>query len=125
MSFEAALYGHLSHASVTAIAGDRIRPGIRKESETVPGISYQVVSFGENGSLEGRATTLRAIRVQIDLWALKHSDILALDAAVRARMDTPASSFRSTMLPSGIDDYEPETKLYRRMLEYSCWFTET
>jgi hypothetical protein len=39
---------------------------------------------------------------------------------VRAQMDA-ATSFRSVLIPGGLDDYESDTKLYRRMLEFSVW----
>ena len=126
MSFEADLKSHLNgDATVAALIADRMFPVLRQESSELPAISYQVIALNQVENLSGRDGSLRNVRVQIDLWARAFSDILSIDTAVRARMTTAASSFRSAMLPSGFDDYEPDSKLYRRMLEYSCWFTET
>lgn len=126
MSFEADLKAHLQGASaISDIVGDRIFPLIVAQGESRPAVSYQVISIDQVSSLAGRADTLRNIRVQIDLWSASHSTLLQLDAAVRARMDTAASTFRAVLAVGGLDDYEPQTKLYRRVLEFSCWFTET
>ena len=126
MSFEADLKAHLNgDASVSALILDRMYPVLRPESSALPANTYQLITLDQVENLSGRDGSLRNYRVQVDLWALKYSDILLLDSAVRARMATAATSFRSAMLPSGFDDYEPDTKLYRRMLEFSCWFTET
>ena len=124
MSFEAKLKTHLQVSAITALVGERITPVLRPEGDSQPAIVYSIVSKDQVSNLAGRDGSLRNIRVQIDIWARKHSDILAVEAAVRTQMDVPAATFRSTMNPGGFDDYESETKLYRRLLEFSCWFTE-
>jgi len=124
MNFEAALKAHLQAAAITALVADRITPVQRQETAAVPAIVYQVVTHDQVSNLSGRDGSLRNVRVQLDIWARKHSDILLVDAAVRTQMDIAAATFRAVLTPGGGDDYEPETKLYRRLLEFSCWFTE-
>ena len=125
MSIEADLKAHLG-AALSSLIGERLWPAVRDpDDETLPAVTYQVIANDQNESLEGRATTLRHFRVQLDIWAETYSDALALDAALRSRMDTAATTFRSTMLPSGFGDYEPDTRLHRRTLEFSIWHTET
>lgn len=127
MSFEADLRTHLGAAAVTALVEDRIHPIKRPDAGALPAVTYQMIALDQVNNLAGRDGSLRNYRVQIDIWAAdgKFTDhLLAIDAAIRARMDTPATTFRSAMLPSGFDDFEPDVKIYRRMLEYSCWYTE-
>lgn len=125
MSFEAALKSHLqADATISGLVADRIYPGIRQERAPTPAVTYQVIAFDQVSNLSGRDGSLRNVRVQVDCWSLAHSACLELEAAVRARMDTAASTFRAT-LTSALDDFEPETRLYRRSLDFSVWFTET
>lgn len=126
MSFEADLKAHLQGSSaITDLVVDRIFPVIRPEREAVPAITYTAPPPDQVSHLGGRASTLRNFRLQVDLWARAHSQVVALDAAVRARMDTAATTFRAVLIAgSGLEDYESETKLYRRMIEFSCWFNE-
>lgn len=126
MSFEADLKAHLQgNAAIAAIVSDRIYPVIRPERADVPAITYQAPPPDQVSHLGGRSATLRNYRLQVDLWARAHSQVVELDAAVRSRMDTAAATFRAVLLPgSGLEDYESETKLYRRVLEFSCWFNE-
>lgn len=126
MSFEADLKAHLQgDAAIAAIVGQRIFPVIRPERETVPAITYTAPPPDQISHLGGRSSSLRNYRLQVDLWARAHSDVVLLDAAVRARMDTAATTFRAVLIAgSGLEDYESETKLFRRMLEFSCWFNE-
>lgn len=126
MSFEADFKAHLNgDGTVAGLIGDRMHPSVRPEGGALPALVYQVTTRDQLQTHGGRADTLRNVRVQIDIWSSTYSALLALDAAVRARMETAANSFKSAMLPSGFDDYETDTKLYRRMLEFSCWYTET
>jgi hypothetical protein len=125
VSFEAALKSHLqADATLAALVADRIHPVIRPQEGVLPAVTYQVVSLDQVSALGGRSDTLRNIRLQVDCWGKAHSDVLSVESAVRARMDTAATSFRSVLSPGGLDDYEPDTKLYRRMLEFSVWFTD-
>jgi hypothetical protein len=126
MSFEADLKAHLqADGTIAGIVGQRIFPVIRPERETVPAITYTAPPPDQVNHLGGRASSLRNFRLQVDLWAQAHSQVVTLDAAVRARMDTAAATFRAVLIAgSGLEDYESETKLYRRMMEFSCWFNE-
>lgn len=126
MSFEADLKSHLNVAAVTDLVGDRLTPVVREEGKGVPAVTYQIISLDAQSNLDGIDDSMREFRLQMDLWAEQHSQILALADALIARMNTAATSFTSVLLPgSGADGYEPDTKLYRRMLEWSCWYRAT
>ena len=124
MSFEADLKAHLqASAALVALVADRITPVIREEGAAVPAVSYQIVASDPMANLDSMDTALRNIRLQLDCWSRAHSDVVAMADAIRTRMDTAAATFASVALPTLVDDYESDTRLYRRMLELSCWYT--
>lgn len=127
MSFEAEFKAHLqADSALSELVSDRIYPVLRPEGAALPALTYHVISRDPQNNLDGADSSLRAQRVQVDVWAKKHSDVLAIAAQVRSRLGTAATNFRSVELPSsGLDDYEPDTRLYRRLLEYTCWYRET
>lgn len=126
MSFESELKTHLGHTSITAYAGDRIYPVVRPQGSALPAIVYTPFAADQVHNLDGRDGSLRFIRVQIDCWSLTFDEVIAMAAAVTARLDTAATHFRSVLEPgSGFDDYEPDTKLYRRSMDFRCSFTQT
>lgn len=126
MSFEAELKAHLqSDSAISAMVGERIHPLILPERSEFPAITYTLV-FGEpQNSLDGFTSGLRRISVQIDCWSRTFDRTKSVAEAVVSRLGTPASAFKSvvTEYPT-LDDYESETKIYRRSIGASCWFTE-
>lgn len=124
MSFESELTSHLGHSSITALVSDRVYPVIAPQGASVPRIVYTPVAMDQVHNLGGRDGSLRFVRVQIDCWAETFDEALSVEAAVRSRMDTAASNFRS-VLTSRFDDFEDDTRLFRRSLEFNCSFTET
>lgn len=126
MSFEADLKGHLQGSSaLTALTADRISPTLREEGTAVPAVTYDVISVDPHNNLAGRDSSLRNYRVQIDCWARTHADALAMFDAIRARMGVSAATFSSVVLATMIEDFEPDTKLYRRSQDFSCWYRAT
>ena len=126
MSFESDLKSHLGHSSITALVSDRVYPVIAPQGAAVPRVVYTPLAPDQVNNLDGRDNSLRFIQVQIDCWAETFDEVVSIATAIRARMDTAASSFRAVLLPgAGFDDFEVETRLFRRSLEFNCSFTET
>lgn len=127
MSFEADLKAHLQGASaISALTDDRIYPVLRPQGAGLPAVTYQIIARDHQVNLDGGDSSLRQLRVQLDCWARSHEDAMNLLDAVIARLDTAASSFRAVLIAgAGDEDYEPETKLYRRTQDFSCWYRAT
>jgi uncharacterized protein DUF3168 len=126
MSFEADLKAHLQgDATVSATVADRIFPSIVPEGEAMPSITYTHIIGQPENSLDGFTSGLTRYAMQIDCWALTYPAVLALALAVRDRLGTNAStiSFVVNEFPL-IDDFEPDTKRFRRALGCACWFKE-
>lgn len=126
MSFESDLKSHLQNdATITGLVGSRIRPMVMPENGELPAISYHIVIGQPQNSLNGFDSGLINYQVQIDCWTTLHSQMLALGNAVKERLKTNAANFTVVINEyPGFDDYEEETKRYRRSLTVSCWYRE-
>ena len=125
MSFSSELKDHLTVAAITGYVNDRIYPLLRDEGAALPAVVYTIVSLDPQGNLDGIDGSQRQYRVQIDCWSRTYDEMDLLALAVRDRMNTAATNFKTVFQPgSGFDEYESETKLYRRSADYSCWFKE-
>ena len=121
--FEADLFTHLSaDATIVALAASRIYPVLLPQGARLPAVVYSVPVLEEQGNLPGHSGDVEHYRLQVDCWALTDAASDALAAAVRARMRTAADTFRAVMLESAFEDFEPETRRHRRLLEFSVWY---
>jgi hypothetical protein len=126
MSFESELRTHLlADTAIGDLVGERVRPDILPESSALPAITYFHIAGEPQTSIDGFTSNLTRYLIQIDCWALLYSQVVALALAVRNRLKTNAATikFHIAAYPL-IDDYEPETKRYRRALEIACWHEE-
>lgn len=126
MSFEADLKAHLQgDAPIVALVADRIWPKVVKEGEAMPCITYTHVLGQPENSIAGFTSGVTRYAMQIDCWALGYDEVVALALAVRTRLNTVAASFKTAIheFPA-IDDYEPETRRYRRTIGCACRHTE-
>lgn len=119
MSIGTLLYGRLAGDSgVAALVGTRVYPMMLPQTPTLPALSYQRVSSTEqNGT-----TTLRTTRYQVDCWAESYSVGQSLASAVKTAMEewTSGPSVMMTEVINEIDDYEPDSGLYRVSIDVYC-----
>lgn len=86
MILTTALRLYAIHAS-TAILGDRIRPQVLQQGETLPAATYITVSSANQDSLDG-PTNHHNDRVQIDVYADDSTQLSTLARALRDRLAT-------------------------------------
>ena len=119
MSIEQALKTYLlSYAELTALVGTRIFPNTLPEGTAYPAVSFFMVSGGRD-----HQTPIAYPTYQLDIWAQSKSAILSVADALRHALQ------RYKGIMSGIEveqisiegerdlDYEPDTKLFHRMIE--------
>lgn len=126
MTFESDLRSHLNVAAITSYVGRRIFPSVIPDGETLmPAITYSLITGQPQNSLDGFTSGMTRYVVQIDCWGKTAAAVDSLSVVVRDRMATPAATFRTaiTEFPL-IDDYEPQTRRYRRSLGCSCLHIE-
>lgn len=125
MTFEADLYAHLhGDSSITAQVSTRIYPVKMPQNATRPAITYQTISGDPMTDLDSADGDLLAVRVQIDCWAETYTAAAALGEAVRTRLKTAATSFRMGECRYR-DIYEDDARLFRRLLDVTCWYRTT
>lgn len=126
MSFEADLKAHLqSDSTISGLVNARIFPKKVPEEVTMPVITYTNNDGEPQNCLDGFTSGVVRYDMQIDCWATTFTRVIALGLAVRNRLNTVAATFSSiiTQYPA-LDDYEEDTKRYRRSIGVICWFKE-
>jgi len=100
-----------------ALVSGRAYPMEAPELCETPYIVYSVGSNVPELSLDG-PTGAEKRRVQVDVYGGSYGVVKALEASVKSAM--AASSIVNVPLFT-MDEYEPETRLHRVMMEYSVW----
>lgn len=111
------IYSTLTAASaVTAIVGDRIYPhGEAPQGALHPYVTWQTISGVPQITLSD-APDIDQISIQIDCWHRSSTGIVQLASAVRQAIEVQAHVTNAVM--SG---REPDTRLYRAMIELDYW----
>jgi len=123
MGFEADLVAHLrADSALVTLVGERITPVIRQQSSVRPALVYTLIFGDAQTDLDGDDGDLLQLRVQLDAWATTYADAAQIAERVRLRMQTAASTIKAVPLNTGTADFEPSTKLYRVLMEFSCWY---
>lgn len=111
---EADLYTHLKNSvAVSALVGTRIYPKVAPQNVARPYIVYHVISDVSNQCLGG-GVYQNQVRVQIDCWSEKYSEVKSMKQAVKDSL----IGFKSSSEIYSMDDYEPETKLFRELIDF-------
>ena len=99
-------------AALSALVGSRIYPKKAPQNVQTPYIVYHVITDTNNQCIEGEVYQSDT-RFQIDCWSKKYSEVVLVKNAVKASI----IGFKSSYQISTMDDYEPETELYREMID--------
>jgi len=114
MSIESDLVSHLKNDSaITDLVENRISPLMGLQNTAYPFITYFVVSDISNQCIGG-SVYQNDTRFQIDVWDTKYSKVKAIKEAVLSAL----KGFKSSYAISNMDDYEPDTKLYRQLVDF-------
>ncbi|MBU1567715.1 MAG: DUF3168 domain-containing protein [Proteobacteria bacterium] len=100
-----------------SLVSNRCYPVVAPDNPTRPYIIYQVITNVPNVLLDGPGGLERR-RMQIDIWAETYASQKSLEAQVFSAM--AAATFSNIPLMAQ-DSYEPETKLFRSIMEFSIW----
>lgn len=119
-------------APIAALIGDRVFPQQLPQGATLPAVTYQRIAGQSMIDHEGDAGLGRA-RIQIDCWGptgnTGYQQSVDLAETIRAALSgyrgpmgsNPATNAR---IINVMDIPEPETKLWRRMVEASIWHSQ-
>lgn len=120
MSFESDLYTVLSVAAVTALVSDRIVPSHMSEGSLPPYIVYTPIFDDRRYDLDGE-TNLSKVRTQIDCYAEDPDTAASIAEAVIAAIPETGWPLHRTAHSEQDLGLEPDTRLFRRMLEFSIF----
>lgn len=111
----AALTG--SAAATHGLVDARVRPGRLHPADDFPAIVHHRISGPRQYSQDGDSG-LEAPRFQLDCWARDPDTADAVAEAVIADLSgRPAAGIRFTTIHGDLDDYEPDTGLFRRIVD--------
>lgn len=107
---------------VAALAGDRVYSEVLPQAPRLPAVVFIEVSAEEDYSLDG-PTGVRALRFQVDSWAVKREEATALGLAVRAVLSGHAGAagglaVHGVLFLAERWEFETETDLYRTSQDY-------
>lgn len=123
---ETALYGYLSNdPGVASLVGDRIYPFRLKEGTVLPAIAWQRISAQRTYThdLFVEANPWVRARVQVACWSNTPLQAIEVGEAVLSALsgytgDMEGEYIGSVTAEVERDDYEPTTRLYRRIVDF-------
>ncbi|HSH40542.1 MAG TPA: DUF3168 domain-containing protein [Arenicellales bacterium] len=125
----------LAAPSVSALVGPRVWPIVLPDAPEYPAITYQIVTGGSEYSMQG-TSRLANPRVQVDLYAETHMDLLQLKGAVMATLSglrgivgSPPVRIHGVFREMEQDFYEQQLErsgptVWRKSLDFTVWFKE-
>lgn len=111
------LVSHLkSDSNVTDLIGSRLYPEVAPQNVAKPYLTYKVVNNAELQSLNHREPYGERALIQIDCWADSFSSAVTTRAVVQ---DSMHSFDKKAYNLYTMSDYEPETKLFRQIIQFN------
>lgn len=127
---DAAVYAILSvHTGLTALVGARVYPLVAPQNTGKPYVTYQLVAGDPLHTLGTDPGDGEAL-YQVDCWATDNPGAIAVAAQVKAALKDYTGE------PAGVtvdrivgpedqrSEYEPDTKLFRRSLDFRIFYQE-
>lgn len=102
-------------AVLKGLVNGRVFPSVLPLDYALPAMVYTTIAVDPNNTVCGAAED-EEVRIQIDVYARTLAELLALRPMVFAAME---AAFESAVRVNDFDGYEPDTKLYRRIFEFS------
>ena len=123
MKWATAVYAMLTaDTTLTTATGTRIYPVVAKQNAARPFIVYTGVSVEPHDTKSG-VSTLDIVRVQFDIYADTHASAQDTADTLRTAIDGHTGSHGGRYIDgvrylSESDDYEAETSLYRKSMDF-------
>jgi hypothetical protein len=119
VTFEADLYAALSGAAgLSALVGNRIGPS-HEQTPTAPYVVYTPI-FGESFYTLSGASSMTRVRLQVDCYADHPDTSAAIAEAVIAAIPQSGALHRASHSNQDLG-MEEDTRLFRRMVEFSLF----
>lgn len=131
-ALEQALFTYLSDdPGIASLVGDRIYPVRLPEGCVLPAVAWQRISARRlytHDSFDDTAAFVQA-RVQFSCWATTALEAIRIGEALLLALsgyggDMAGELIGSSMADLELDDYEPQHKLYRRIVDFLIAYEE-
>ena len=121
---EATLRAYLAaHAGLAALVGGRIYPIRLPQGTGLPAVCYRRVSGVRKHNVNGLTLVARP-RFQFDCWAYSYAEAKAVAEEVRQALNGYHGAGWDSVIDNDLDTYEPESGLYRTIVDALIWHTE-
>lgn len=110
----------ITTAALAALSPIKVYPDVAPAGSVAPYIVYQAVGGKAISTLENESDDLQNCRMQIAVWSpIKGESVAVMQAARKALMAAGG-------IPIGapVSEYEADTKMYGRRLDFSIWYRE-
>lgn len=115
----------MADAPFAALIGGRIYPGKLPQEQTMPALTYSIISGGSTVTTDG-ADGLANPRVQIDSWGSDYLQMVnAFDAVRKILNGHSGPGIQGIFLVARRDLYDNEPALYRRSADFQIWHEES
>lgn len=105
------------HGKLAAIGA--AYPDSMPQGATIPGLAYQFISEQNFPSHSGAGLVRR--RLQVACWGTTRAAANTLAASVKSALAYNQTGIELITPENLIDFIDPETKLYRRLVEFFVW----
>lgn len=105
---------------LTGLVAGRVYPDLAPLGAARPYITYQQVGGEAVAYVEDVLPDRENARMQVSVWADTRAAAKALIKQAEAAF-TAASAFQARAVGAPISTYEPDTKLYGSMQDFSVW----
>lgn len=126
MGFETGLYTHLKNN--VPLVSDRVYPDVLEQESTLPALTYKRLTGMPEYSMSG-SSDLEDGRYEINVWAGTPLERMNVYAELREAVSGYGGCFGgmtgASFIKNHISVYEPETKLYREIVEVMIWHRES
>ena len=103
----------LSSSEVTDIIGTELYPSVKPQNVKPPYAIYHIISDNDTQCMSG-AITMSKVRVQIDCYSYKYSEVIQLRQAVKDSV----IGFKASNSFNSYDGYDDETEFYKKILDF-------
>ena len=119
-------------AGLRALVGTRIRWVLLDLDDALPAVTLQWVGGGFRERAMGTDTGDVRARLQVSCWAKRHNEAAEIAEPVRralqrwpVRDPNYSGGILDIYLENELDLYEPDVKVYHRVLDFEVVYTET
>jgi len=109
-------------SALQGLVSNRVFPDIAPLDTPLPYITFQQIGGEAIGYMDNTVPDAKNGRFQVDVWSQSRIQCAALALQIEAAM-VQASVFQARPVGAPSSQYEPDTKLYGSLQDFTVWST--